>query len=102
MILEVYFIVEYAEYFYLAGSVRQDVPEPFTVTITVRLRLFYNLYPLAERHLKMMLNSLDGSALENIVLIGANTHQTVQQISECYRIVINPFQQDRLIVHDNA
>ena len=49
MILEVYLIVEYAQDFYLAGSVRQDVPESFTVTITVRLRVFDKLYPPEER-----------------------------------------------------
>ena len=79
MILEVDFIVENAQYLYLAGSVRHDVPEPFTVTITVLLRLLYNLYPPAKWHLKMLFNSLDGSALENIVWVDANTHQTVQQ-----------------------
>jgi len=80
MILEVYFTVEYAQYLYLASSVRQDVPESFTVTITVRLRIFDNLYSFAEGHLKMMLNSLDGSTLEKIVWINADTHQTIQQI----------------------
>ena len=60
---------------------RHDKPEPLTVTVTVLLCLFDNLYPLAEWHLKMVFNSLDGSTLENIVWIDANTHQTVQQIN---------------------
>ena len=102
MILEVYLIVEYAQYFYLAGYVRHDILEPFTVTVTVLLRFFDNFYTIAEWHLEIVFNSLDRSTLENIVRINANTHQTVQQISKRHRIVINAFQQDCLIVHDNA
>jgi len=81
MILEVDFIVENAQYLYLAGSVRHYKLEPFTVTVTVLLRLFYNLYSPAEWYLKMLFNSLDWPALENIVWIDADTHQPIQEIS---------------------
>ena len=102
MILEVDFILENAQYLYLAGSVRHDILEPFTVTITVRLRPLHNLYSPAERHLKMHFNPLDRSALENIVWVDADTYLTIQEISQCPRIVIDALQQDCLIVHDNA
>ena len=74
MILKVDFILEKAQYLYLAGSVRHDILEPFTVTVTVRLRLLHNLYSPAEGHLEMHFNSLDWSALENIVWVDADTH----------------------------
>ena len=102
LVLEEHLIAHDAENLYLALFMGHGIAEPLADPVQHIPCLIDNPIALCQGNLEMVLHPFDGTALENIVGIDPDAHQVPLQVGQGLRCIIDPPEQDSLVIDDNA